>query len=58
MKIEMFDKVRLKTGETGNVVEIWDDGADYDVEMDGVDPFRDKKEWIKLVKHEDIVEVL
>ena len=32
MNLEMFDKVLLKTGETAFVVEIFDDGAAYEMD--------------------------
>lgn len=38
MRLEMFDKVLLKTGETAFIVEIFDDGAAY--------------EWISIKKTE------
>ncbi|MBR2215974.1 MAG: hypothetical protein IJ849_09480 [Selenomonadaceae bacterium] len=33
MKYEMFDRVLLKTGEKGYIVEIYDDGVAYEVEI-------------------------
>ena len=37
MTLEMFDKVLLKTGETAYVVEIYDDGAAYEMDIDKPD---------------------
>lgn len=37
MKLEMFDKVLLKTGETAFIVEIFDDGAAYEMDIDKKD---------------------
>ena len=37
MELEMFDKVLLKTGETAFVVEIFDDGAAYEMDIDKKD---------------------
>ena len=33
MKLEMFQKVRLKSGETGHIVEIFNNGEAYMVEL-------------------------
>lgn len=37
MKLEMFDKVRLKTGETAFVVEIYNSGEAYEMDIDKSD---------------------
>lgn len=37
MKFEMFDKVLLKTGETAYIVEIYDDGKAYEMDIDKAD---------------------
>lgn len=34
MKLEMFDKVLLKTGETAYVVEIYNSGEAYEMDID------------------------
>ena len=34
MILEMYDKVLLKTGETAYIVEIFDDGAAYLMDID------------------------
>ncbi|MBO6304506.1 MAG: hypothetical protein J6M62_05430 [Selenomonadaceae bacterium] len=54
MKIEMFDLVRLKTGEIGNIIEIFDNGAAFHIEMKGVNPFENPDDWIREVNLEDI----
>lgn len=51
MKYEMFDRVLLKTGEKGHVVEIYDDGAAYEFEQ--VPPPKDKLA-VWEIKAEDI----
>ena len=37
MRLEMFDKVLLKTGETAFIVEIFDDGAAYEMDINKKD---------------------
>lgn len=37
MELEMFDKVLLKTGETAFIVEIFDDGAAYEMDINKKD---------------------
>ena len=37
MTLKMFDKVLLKTGETAYVVEIYDDGTAYEMDIDKPD---------------------
>ena len=37
MKIEMFDKVLLKTGETAYIVEIYNQGEAYEADIDKTD---------------------
>lgn len=37
MKLEMFDKVKLKTGETAFIVEIFDDGVAYEMDINKKD---------------------
>ena len=37
MRLEMFDKVLLKTGETAFIVEIFDDGAAYERDINKKD---------------------
>lgn len=34
MRLEMFDKVLLKTGETAYVVDIYGDGEAYEMDID------------------------
>lgn len=33
MELEMFDKVLLKTGETAFIVEVFDNGAAYEMDI-------------------------
>lgn len=33
----MYDKVRLKTGETAYIVEIWEQGVAYEADIDRAD---------------------
>jgi len=47
MEIKMFDKVRLKTGEIGNIVEIFDNGVAFLVDIN-------QDDWGREVKLEDI----
>ena len=37
MKLEMFDKVLLKTGETAFVVEVFDNGKAYEMDINKKD---------------------
>lgn len=37
MKIKMFDKVRLKSGETAYIVEIYEQGVAYEADIDKAD---------------------
>lgn len=37
MELKMFDKVRLKTGETAYVVEIYESGKAYEMDIDKLD---------------------
>lgn len=34
MKIEMYDKVKLKTGEIAHIVEIYEQGAAYEADIE------------------------
>ncbi|MBQ5850487.1 MAG: hypothetical protein IIW54_06705 [Lachnospiraceae bacterium] len=49
MKIEMYDKVKLKTGEIAFIVEIYEQGIAYEADIE-------KKEGIETdtIKHSDI----
>lgn len=51
MKLEMFDRVLLKTGEKGYIVEVYKDGESYDFEQ--VPPSSDKLA-VWGIKPEDI----
>lgn len=53
MKIEMYDKVLLKDGDQGYIVEIFDDGKAYVADIDRED--RTHTEW---VMPEDIDKVI
>jgi len=37
MTIKMFDKVRLKNGKTAHIVEIYEQGAAYEADIDDGD---------------------
>ena len=37
MKLEMFDKVLLKTGETAYIVEVYNSGEAYEMDIDKPD---------------------
>lgn len=37
MKIEMYNKVLLKSGETAYVVEIYENGTAYEMDIDKLD---------------------
>ena len=55
MKLELFDYVKLKDGRLGHIVEIWEDGKEFDVEIDAA--FWDKTDdWIVTVAAKDIAE--
>lgn len=41
LKLEMYDKVLLKTGETAYVVEIYDDGTAYEMDINKADGYTD-----------------
>jgi len=34
MKIEQYDKVMLKNGKIATIVEVWEDGAAYEADID------------------------
>ena len=54
MKIEMFDKVLLKTGETAYIVEIYEQGVAYEADIDRADSTIETD----TIKHADIKKVL
>lgn len=56
MKAEMFDKVRTRTGLIGYIVEIYDGGKAYEVDIEPYDKNRDFP--TETLKEEDIIEVL
>lgn len=54
MKMEQYDRIRLKDGRTASVVEIFEEGVAYLVDVDLPGP-----EWETIdVKYEDIKEVI
>lgn len=54
MKIEQYDKVRLKDGRTAYIVEIFEQGVAYLADVDLPGP-----EWDTIdIRHEDIESVI
>lgn len=49
MKIEMFDKVKLKTGEIAYIVEIYEQGTAYEADIEKGDGIE-----TDTIKHADI----
>lgn len=56
MTVKMFDKVRTKSGETGYIVEIYNDGEAYEIDLEPYDKSRDFP--TKTIKKEDVIEVV
>lgn len=56
MTVKMFDKVRTKSGETGYIVEIYNDGEAYEIDLEPYDKSRDFP--TKTIKKEDIIDVI
>ena len=54
MKIDMFDKVLLKSGETAYIVEIYEQGVAYEADIDKSDGTTETD----TIKHGDIVKVI
>ena len=54
MNIALFDKVRLKTGETASIVEIWEEGKAYEADIDR----KDGSIETETIQQEDIEEVI
>ena len=52
-KYELYCKVLLKTGETGIIVESYNDGEAYEIELPP-----DNEEILKTVRPEEIEKVL
>ena len=52
-KYELYCKVLLKTGETGIIVESYNDGEAYEIELPP-----DNEEFLKTVRPEEIEKVL
>ncbi len=54
MTVKQYDKVRLKDGRTGTIVEVLEDGVEYIVDIDLPD-----SDWETIeIKHEDIDKVI
>ena len=51
MDIKLYDKVRLKTGETASIVEIYAPGVAYEADIDRLDGSIDTD----TIKQEDIL---
>ena len=51
MDIKLHDKVRLKTGETASIVEIYEPGVAYEADIDRLDGSIDTD----TIKQEDIL---
>ena len=54
MRIEMFDKVLLKTGEIAYIVEIYEQGVAYEADIDKIDGTVETN----TIKHTDIEKIL
>lgn len=54
MTVKQYDKVRLKDGRTGTIVEVLEDGVEYIIDIDLSD-----SDWETIeIKHEDIDKVI
>jgi len=51
MEIKLYDRVRLKSGETASIVEIYEAGVAYEADIDR----SDGRIETDTIKHEDIV---
>lgn len=49
MKIDIYDKVKLKTGEIAHIVEIYEQGAAYEADIE-----KDGDTETDTIKHSDI----
>ena len=54
MDIKLYDKVRLKSGETASIVEIYEPGVAYEADIDRLDGTIDTD----TIQQEDIVAVV
>ena len=53
MKISMYDRVLLKSGESASIVEIYEPGVAYEADIDRVDGDIETD----TIRHEDIEKV-
>lgn len=51
--IKLYDKVRLKSGETAYIVEIYEQGAAYEADIE-----RDGETVTETIKEDEIKEIL
>ena len=49
MDIKLYDKVRLKTGETASIVEIYEIGVAYEADIDRMDGSIDTDRFDKRI---------
>jgi len=54
MDIKLYDKVRLKTGETASIVEIYEIGVAYEADIDRLDGSIDTD----TIRQEDILAIV
>ena len=54
MNIKLYDQVRLKTGETASIVEIYESGVAYEADIDRPDGSIDTD----TIQQEDIVAIV
>lgn len=54
MNIKLYDKVRLKTGETASIVETYESGVAYEADIDRPDGCIDTD----TIQQEDIVAIV
>ena len=54
MDIKLYDKVRLKTGETASIVEIYEGGVAYEADIDRPDGSIDTD----TIRQEDIAAIV
>lgn len=52
--IEIYSKVRLKSGEIGYIVEVYESSGEYEIEL----PVKDHDINLRTVSKADIAEVL
>lgn len=56
MTVKMFDKIRTKSGKIGYIVEIYNDGEAYEIDLEPYDKNRDFP--TETIKKEDVIEVV